>query len=59
MLYKFGEFLTLLELSFPFLFVWLFCVFILGPHSRHMEVPRLLVESELHHSHNNAGSLTH
>ena len=30
----------------------------LGPHLRHMEVPRLGAAG-LHHSHSNTGSLTH
>ena len=34
--------------SFCFLFCFVFCLFVsLGPHLRHMEVPRLGVESEL------------
>ena len=43
----------------------LFCLFVLGLYLRHMEVPRLGVESELylqacrHHSHSNAGSKPH
>jgi len=42
-----------------FLFVCFFCF--LGPHPRHMEVPRLgalirAVAASLHHSHSNAGS---
>ena len=49
---------------FPFCFV-LFCLFVfLGPHSWHMEVPRLGVKLELQlpayaTAHSNAGSLTH
>ena len=41
-------------------FVSLFIFIFLGPHLRHMEVPRLGVESELQlPAHGNIGSLTH
>ena len=50
-------------LSLPFIY-FLFFFVVLGPHPRHMEVPRLGVESELPlpaytTGHSNAGSLTH
>ena len=46
-----------------FFFSFLFLVFV-GPHLRHMEIPRLGVESELQlpsqsQSHSNAGSKLH
>ena len=47
--------------NFLLLFLALFaCLFaFLGPRWWNMEVPRLAVESGLHHSHSNAGSEQH
>ena len=51
---------ALFLLKIPFFFFFCLLVF-LGPHPRHMEVPRLrgligAVAASLHHSHSNAGS---
>ena len=38
---------------------FLFAFVFLGLHLQHMEIPRLGVELELHHSHSNVGSKPH
>ena len=48
-------------LFMEYFYLFILCVFFLGPHPWHMEVPRLGVQSELqlpglHHSHSNVGS---
>ena len=51
--------LRLFPFSFFFFFFFFFFFGFLEPHPWHMEVPRLGVKSELHHSHSNKGSKLH